>query len=154
MKPITRLLETYKHKLYCDKFIKDYTRDLEELAKVNNSKVEKYTELVKQTLLEVPALKKIASNDTKEGRGNCTYVIQPKNDTLDPSYSSHSSSSGSDDTNSTDNATADGTPDSNSTVTTTNTTAPSTSNTSSSANASLAAKTVSHAVKSNTTAIS
>ena len=47
MKPITKVLEIYKQKLYCDKFIKDYGRDLEELAKVNNSKVEKYTELVK-----------------------------------------------------------------------------------------------------------
>lgn len=47
MKPITKLLEKYKQKLYCDKLIKDYGRDLEEIVKVNNSKVEKYTEYVK-----------------------------------------------------------------------------------------------------------
>lgn len=43
MKPITKVLEQYKQKLYCDKIIKDYGRDLEEIVKVNNSKVDKYT---------------------------------------------------------------------------------------------------------------
>lgn len=106
--PITKLLGTYKEKLYCDKIIKDYGRDLEEIAKVNGSKVEKYVELVKQVLLEVPALRKIASNDTKEGRGNCTYVIPATNETDEPTSNSSGMSNSTNDSNSTDNVSTSG----------------------------------------------
>lgn len=47
MKPITTLLENYKHKLYCDKQIKDYVLDIEELSKSNNTNVTSYIEMVK-----------------------------------------------------------------------------------------------------------
>jgi hypothetical protein len=39
MTPLTQLLEGYKHKLFCEHLIKDYSRDIEELAKSNSSKV-------------------------------------------------------------------------------------------------------------------
>jgi hypothetical protein len=126
MKPITSLLENYKHKMYCDKQIKDYVLDIEELSKSNNTNVTSYIELVKKAIVEVPALKRIASNETRELKanetsGNCTYVIPPSNETTDSTANDSSSNiTGSGlnitDSNTTDNATASMSPLANSTA--------------------------------------
>lgn len=77
-------------------------------------------------------MRKIASNDTKEGRGNCTYVL-PKDDTTQPTGSTDGMSTSVDDTNSTGNSGANST-DSNSTSPSSNSTI---SNSSTTANASV-----------------
>lgn len=74
-------------------------------------------------------MRKIASNDTKEGRGNCTYVL-PKDDTTQPTGSTDGMSTSVDDTNSTGNSGANSSdsssnsssPSSNSTISNSSTT--------------------------------
>jgi hypothetical protein len=70
MKPVTKLLEDYKHKMFCEKEIKDYVLDLEELSKSNSTTVKSYIQMVKKSVLEVPALRRIAGNETRELKPN------------------------------------------------------------------------------------
>ena len=92
MTPLTKLLEGYKHKLFCEKLIKDYSRDLEELAKSNKTIVQSYINMVEKVILEIPALRKISSNDTdSKVRGNCTYLLPATNATTDSTSNDTSS---------------------------------------------------------------
>lgn len=49
--------------------------------------------MVTKTLLEVPALKRIASNDTKESKGNCTYILPATSETTDATGNSSDNTS-------------------------------------------------------------